>query len=380
MNMVYSGRPDARATSPGLAFAVLFMSLLFAVGCASQRGDDLVSRFLAEELGMSGPAEGRASPAAVERRTAVTTPEPAAAAVVQTPAEPQTTSPAAAVSSPSNAPAPDTTETGKVTIQPDSVIQITVEEDQNLSGRYQVSDLGAIDFGYIGLVILHDMTAEEAAAKIKSILESKYMKTATVGVKISKASYDRISVMGEVNRPGLLKIGAGSSMSRRDCLMRVGGLKLQATSARVKIVRNGLLSPFQAAAEGELLSLVSEDGKPFVPKVYLKNNDILWIFSLAATALGEKQILLLGEVGSPRLVRFSNDEPCTLMYLLLKIGGLPKFAKMDAIRIVRRDKSGIETEIRANGDILLKEGRPEDDVPLQHGDKVIVPSRTLSLF
>ena len=139
-------------------------------------------------------------------------------------------------------------------------------------------------------------------------------------------------------------------------------------------------SPFQAAADGEVYSLVSEDGKPEIPKVYVQNSDLIYVFAFEPRALGEKKILLLGEVKAPGIVNFNNDEPCTLMYLLFKVGGLPRFAKADAVRIVRRSKAGVETEIQANADVLLSKGNPEDDVPLEDGDKIIVPARTLSFF
>ena len=269
-----------------------------------------------------------------------------------------------------------------MTIQPDTVLQITVEEDPSLSGRYVANEFCAIDFGYAGLVLLHEMTTDEATAKIKSILESRYMRKATVTVRISKASYDRVAVWGQVGHAGLVKIGPGSSVPLSDAILRSGGLKVGPNVARVKIIRNGLLDPFLDMADGEYYPFVSESGQPKVPDVRLGNNDIAFVFSSSSpsAAMGDKKILLLGEVATPGVIRFSGDEPCTLMYMLFKIGGLPRFAKTDAIRIVRRDESGVETEIRANAAVLLKEGRPEDDVPLEDGDKVIVPARTISFF
>lgn len=277
-----------------------------------------------------------------------------------------------------------------VTIQPDTVLWVTVEEDPSLNGKYLVNEYSAIDFGFVGLVLLNDMTVEMAEAKLRHILEGRYLRKASVSVRIAKASYDRIGVSGLVMTPGLLKIGPGSGISLNDALRRAGGLRPEATLPRVKVIRNGLLSPFGPIAQGEVFPLLSEDGRPIVPSISLANNDLVYVFAQQATpaggtasgvtGLGEKKILLLGEVSRQGVVSFADNEPCTLLYLLFKIGGLPRFAKADSIRIVRRDKDGRETEITANAERLMKDGDPTQDVVLQHNDRIIVPARRINFF
>ena len=341
-----------------MGYLLTAVSCVFITGCASDRSTDaLVAQLLAED--------GKTDVVAPVR---VANP-PADAVMPKTDNTPDLPSRIPALAAPQTGPVESTT----VTIQPEAVLQIAVREDSSLNGRYTVNDFSAIDFGYVGLVILQDMTPDEAAAKIKSVLESRYLRSATVTVRISKASYDRVEVSGEVVQPGLLKIGPGSSISLNDALLRSGGLKPQAANAKVKIIRGGIVNAFRAAAEGDILSLVSEDGKPQIPDVYLQNNDLVYVFAYQPGVLGEKKILLLGEVGKPGIVLFSSAEPCTLMYLLFKIGGLPRWADAKNIQIKRRDKSGVEAVIRADADVLLREGNPKDDVPLENGDKIVVP-------
>jgi len=173
-------------------------------------------------------------------------------------------------------------------------------------------------------------------------------------------------------------------------LRRAGGLRAEATAPRVKIIRNGLLSPFGPIAQGEVFPLLSEDGRPSIPSIVLSNNDLVYVFAQRAAptaggaptglGLGEKKILLLGEVPRQGVVSFADNEPCTLLYLLFKIGGLPRFAKADAIRIIRRDAEGKEKEIVANAERLMRDGDPAQDVMLQNNDRVIVPARRINFF
>ncbi len=277
------------------------------------------------------------------------------------------------------------------TIQPDSIVWVSVTEDPSLSGRYMVNDASAIDFGYVGLVFLPDLSVEQAEAEIKRVLEGRYLKNATVSVKLAKASYDRITVNGNVGMPGEIKIGPGATISLNEALRRAGGLRASRDSSRVKIIRGGAKTPFGAAAEGDVYPLLTQNGQMKVPDVFLRNDDLVYVFTPLSEAkglsqdsvmngVGGKRVILLGEVPRRGVIEFSENEPCTLMYLLFKIGGLPRFARGDRISVVRRDKDGQEKKFTVNGEKLMKSGKPEDDLVLETGDRIVVPARSFSFL
>jgi len=125
---------------------------------------------------------------------------------------------------------------GEVTIQPDSVLQVSVREDSGLDGSYQVNEISAIQLGYVGPVFLHNMTEQQAADKIKQVLENRFFNQATVSVRILRASYDKVALQGRVSSPGIIKIGSGDRISLNDALLRVGNVTASIKSARVRIV------------------------------------------------------------------------------------------------------------------------------------------------
>jgi len=279
------------------------------------------------------------------------------------------------------------------TIQPDSVLWVAVSEDPSLNGRYMVNDASAIDFGYVGLVFLQGMWVEQAEMELKRVLEGRYLKNATVSVKLAKASYDKIGVQGSIEMPGDIKIGPGATISLSEALRRAGGLRGNRENSRVKIVRGGLRTPFGPAAEGEVFSLVTSDGQLKVPDIFLRNDDLAYVFTPSAdapqgqpgvtvgsTGAGGKRVVLLGEVPRRGVVEFSESEPCTLMYLLFKVGGLPRFAKANKITVVRRNKDGSEQKFLVDGEKLMNNGKPEDDLVLETGDRIVVPARKISFF
>lgn len=270
-----------------------------------------------------------------------------------------------------------------ITIQPDCVVQIGVAEDPTLDDNYPVNEIGAVDLKYIGPVILVNKTEEEAALKISEVLVSREFRKATVKVKILRASYDKIKVDGAVEKVGLIRIGAGDKISMNDALLRAGGIRASAKGAKIRVVRGGLLSAVGDALNGEEYALVDENGVPRVPDVMLKNNDVVIVFSSEAKLMlagGEKEILVVGEVNRPGVYRFTNDEPCTIMHLVFKMGGLPAYANKRAMIIMRKNESGEEEEIEVDAEKILKEGRAEDDYTLENGDRVVVPARRISLF
>jgi protein involved in polysaccharide export with SLBB domain len=277
------------------------------------------------------------------------------------------------------------------TIQPESVLWVSVSEDPSLNGKYMVNDASAIDFGYVGLVFLSDMSVEQAEAELKRILEGRYLKNATVSVKLAKASYDRVGVQGSVAMPGDIKIGPGATISLSEALRRAGGIQGNRENSRVKVVRGGLKTPFGPAAEGDVYSLVTQDGQLKVPDAFLRNDDLVYVFTasseaaqqpggVVSTGTGGKRVVLLGEVPRRGVIEFAENEPCTLMYLLFKVGGLPRFARADKITVVRRNKDGTETTFLKDGEKLMNNGKPEDDLVLETGDRIVVPARKISFL
>jgi protein involved in polysaccharide export with SLBB domain len=270
-----------------------------------------------------------------------------------------------------------------LTIQKDCIVSVTVKEDAALNGSYPVNELGAIGLGYIGPVILLNKTAREAQNKIREILESRAFKVATVTVEIQRPSYDNILVTGAVNTPGLIKIGAGETVSLNELLLRANGVSVAVGSARIRVVRGGRLSPIAPALPGETYKLVADSGEPSVPAVTLRNNDVVYVFTESSAVQKSERsvtVLVLGEVKRPGFYSFDGQEPATIMNLVFKMGGLPPYANDKSVKVVRRDRQGREGELAVNVRRILASGDPDIDLPLEEGDRIIVPARRFTLF
>jgi len=276
---------------------------------------------------------------------------------------------------------------GEVTIQPDSVLQVSVREDSGLDGSYHVNEISAIQLGYVGPVFLRNMTEERAARKIKEVLENRFFNRATVNVRILRASYDKVAIQGQVSTAGIIKIGSGDRISLNDALLRAGNVTTAIKGARVRIVRGGLTRAVSASEDGEIYSLLDEDEEPKVPDVYLWNNDVAYVYTSSGASddpgvveEGDKEILVLGEVNRQGIYHFDGTAPCTMMHLIFKMNGFPTYADTKEIKIIRRSSDGNEEELIIDASRILEDGNPDEDVNLENGDRIVVPARRMSLF
>jgi protein involved in polysaccharide export with SLBB domain len=236
-------------------------------------------------------------------------------------------------------------------------------------------------------VILYNKTESQAAEKIMEILTSRHFRNATVQVRIIRASYDKVRVDGEVISSGLIKIGAGDAISLNDALLRAGGLKPTAKGAKIKVVRNGLTSATAATQEGEVYALTDAAGQPVMPDVLLYNNDVANVFIPVGDSddpvVGEavSKVVVLGEVLQPGVYAFKAGQPCTMLHLMFRIAGqMTPYANQKKVMVIRKSDRGWDSEIRVNVEGLMKDGDPALDVPLQDGDRVVVPKRRVTLF
>ena len=372
------------------AIAIVSVGLIVGLmaGCGATNNDALVSQILSEyssvepsrgsyantgglyaDLGLDVPGSGGLSPAiatTVAAPTAAQLPDSADRSVIE--AE---------------------TRRAAVTIQPDTVLRITVKEDPSLNGTYKVGGEGSIQFKYVGLTFMDNLTVAEAEKRIRERLEGVYVRQATVDIQILQASYDRIRVEGRVNTPGDQKIGAGSRISLHSALLRAGGVIPDAKNAIVKIVRNGMWDPIAHSKPSEVITLVDENGQPRVPDVFLHNTDLVRVESrverrrdgkvIKTTGQGV-QILLLGEVGKPGYVSFQSGEAPTLLNLIFRVGGFSRWANDKKIEIVRRNGYGYKEVFVVDARAVAESGDPEDDFTFEDGDVVRVPERKWPLF
>ena len=91
------------------------------------------------------------------------------------------------------------------TLGPGDVFEVKVYDEKELSGAYRVSSAGFISFPLIGSIQVEGLTSSDAADQICSRLAEKYLRNPQVSIFIREYNSKKISVFGQVTKPGTFK-------------------------------------------------------------------------------------------------------------------------------------------------------------------------------
>lgn len=90
-------------------------------------------------------------------------------------------------------------------------------------------------------------------------------------------------------------------------------------------------------------------------------------------------VLVTGHNVEAGIYHFQPDEPCTIMHLLFKMGGLPPYVDTRDVRVFRNKPDGETEEFRIDAREILELGEPEKDFFLNDGDRVVIQPRLLAI-
>lgn len=87
---------------------------------------------------------------------------------------------------------------------PDDLIEVRVYLEEDLSGEYRLDAAGRIDFPLLEPVVLAGLLPSEVADRLRGALADGFLVNPQVGVTVIEFNSRKISVIGEVQRPGRL--------------------------------------------------------------------------------------------------------------------------------------------------------------------------------
>lgn len=117
----------------------------------------------------------------------------------------------------------------------DDVFEVRVFGEQDLSGTYRVSADGTIDFPLAGRLHVAGLRSEEIQETIVTKLKSGYLKDPQVSVMIKTWNSRKVSVLGQVTRPG--SVDYFPNMTLVDAIALAGGFTPIAAKNTVNVRR-----------------------------------------------------------------------------------------------------------------------------------------------
>ena len=105
-------------------------------------------------------------------------------------------------------------------IGPDDVLEINVFQVEDLSGEYTVNGKGELNMPLIGKVLVAGLTAEDIENALEVMYEQDYLVDPDITVRVTEYQSQQITVLGEVNVPGMYPLKGQTTLMEALALAR----------------------------------------------------------------------------------------------------------------------------------------------------------------
>jgi protein involved in polysaccharide export with SLBB domain len=192
---------------------------------------------------------------------------------------------------------------------------------------------------------------------------------------LSESRFDEkfsVSVKGLVRNPGTVTYK--TNIRLKDVLILAGGLELEAESGRIEIsnvtdsvnrysITGNNVNVTEVAINPDLsIDKISEN-------IIIKPYDIIFIRK-KKDLTEQKLVQIAGEVDYPGPYALLGDEE-RITSLLIRTGGLKKAAYPEAAKLYRRNYGPVVINLKD----AMRNAGGKDDIVLQEGDRVLIPTK-----
>ncbi|WP_013320855.1 polysaccharide biosynthesis/export family protein [Gloeothece verrucosa] len=282
-------------------------------------------------------------------------------------------------------------------------ITVTVFQVPEFSGQYLILVDGTISAPLVGRVKLAGLTVSQAS-QLLSQLYTPYLKRPFVTVNVTTPRPLQIAVAGEVNSPGSYTLTPGGQTPLvTDLIREAGGLTTVADISQVQLRRvvNGkektwTLNLWELIQQGNLnQDLTVRDGDVIVVPTKENISEVetrqLSDANFGIRADQELNVAVVGEVyrpgaykvtpqqvsvaaGSGTTAQSAKRQPPRLSLALQLAGGIKPLADLRQIEVRRFNRNTTQQTIKVDLWNLLATGDITQDIILQEGDTIVVPT------
>lgn len=271
---------------------------------------------------------------------------------------------------------------------PGDVININLFNVNDQGGQFPVFMDGTVSIPLIGSFKVEGLTIRQVNELFLAEY-GRYLKRPIVTVTLVSQRPIKLAIAGEINTPGDYTLPGDPKNQPKitDLLDKAGGLTVSADISKIKLRRteNGVeniyvLNFWDLLKEGDLSKNVplADGDVVIIPKK--EKVDSLETRQLTDATFGIKYqepptVTLTGEINRPGsyTVPIDGGEP-RLSAAIRKGGGIKELADIRNIQVRRTTRDGEEQNIDVDLWDMLLTGDIKEDILLQNGDKIIIPT------
>lgn len=264
------------------------------------------------------------------------------------------------------------------------------------SGSQRVLANGSLNLPAAGMVSVEGLTLQAAGEAIAAAYRGE-LRYPAVTVVLESARPLRVAIAGEVSQPGLYTLMAEENAqfpTVAQALQAAGGVTQAANLHQVQLRRansgrtetatldlwallnNGDVDQDLALRDGDAIVIGATD------TVDVAQSNRLSASNLAASVEQDIVVAVVGEVRRPGAYEFGGSSEqvsrgrTTVTKVVQTAGGIKPSADIRNIQVRRATRSGEEQLIDLDLWALLQQGDISQDLVLQQGDTVIIPTAT----
>ena len=174
-----------------------------------------------------------------------------------------------ALGSPLLLPGADEVVEGDHKIAPLDIINIDVVGEKDLTKELRVSSSGTITFPFLGSIEVKGKTPAEVEDLLKEKLGKDYLVDPQVIVTVKEYRSRTVSVIGQVNKPGVIALPGEQKIGILEAIASAGDLTRSANKNRIEVSRKGKTYKFT-------LDNLKKESNP-EKKFWLEPGDVIYI-------------------------------------------------------------------------------------------------------
>ena len=250
---------------------------------------------------------------------------------------------------------PSTFQSGGVTpIGPGDLLEVTVFDTPELSGKVRVSNTGDVSLPLIGAMHVAGLKTDEMQSLVaRKLIDAQMVKDPQVAVFMAEYATQGVSVLGEVKKPGIYPtLGQHRLM---DYISLAEGVTPMA----------GAWATITARGQNQTttVALSSKSSPSAVQNPEIAPGDTIFVSKAGI-------VYVVGDVGKPGGFVMDHDERLTVLQAIALAQGVNSTAAKKHARLIRKTPEGRQEIPFDLGKVLTAKA---NDMTLQDDDIIFVP-------
>lgn len=252
-------------------------------------------------------------------------------------------------------------------------LKVFLPGEDELNNEFSVDDRGFITLPEVGDIPVSGLNLEQAVTIIRQALSTVYRDVSRLEITIKQHRL-LITVLGFVQQPGQINLPEKSNVQM--ALSLAGGLKAGAQLDKIQLKRDGESLTFDYKAyldsgDESLIPKLQTMDSLFVPASPLIGNveaefDTATLLAGGDASEDKTAIKVFGEVANAGLFSFKQES--TVIDVLMRAGGVTRFAGVEQIRVINNNVPTI-----FNLKAYLDNGESSEAMILAEGATIFVP-------